>query len=74
SAYDSYVISKNIIKVLTKIGTRTVFATHIHELSRETDQMNKHSDSEYRVVPLSAGVEEINVDNKEEKSFKRTYV
>lgn len=74
AAYDSYVMSKNIVKALMKIGTRTVFATHIHELSREASQLNQDSESEYLVVPLSAGVKEIIDDNNEEKSFKRTYV
>lgn len=73
SAYDSYVISKNIVKSLKQIGPRVVFATHIHELSYETDIMNNEPDSVYLVVPLSAGVVKTR-DSKGEAGYKRTYV
>lgn len=56
SAYDGLIIAKNIVKCFRDIGVKTIYSTHLHELSKETDSLNQLSKSPNYVVSLIAGV------------------
>lgn len=71
TAYDGFIIGKNIVKALCDIGTKVVYSTHLHELSDAVDDMNSETNSENRVVPLTAGVEKVSSNGEVE--YVRTY-
>ncbi len=68
TAYDGYIIAKNIVKALRDIGTKTVYSTHLHELADAVDQINNENVGKSRIVSLRAEVEEA-----EGGGFIRTY-
>ncbi|HBN86346.1 MAG TPA: hypothetical protein DDZ89_21185 [Clostridiales bacterium] len=68
SAYDGLIIAKNVVRSFRDIGVKTIYSTHIHELSKETDSLNQLSKSPNYVVSLIAGV--MDTDNQVVRTFK----
>jgi DNA mismatch repair protein MutS len=71
SAYDGFIIACHVIKGLRDKGVKTVYSTHLHELSKESDSLNEKSDSPYKIVSLTAGVKEALLSG--EKTYERTF-
>lgn len=57
-------IAKDVVKAMRYIGTRTIFNTHMHELARHLDTLNRETEGTSKVESLITGVENGN------RSFK----
>ncbi len=59
-AYEASFIAAEILSAFAVLGTRVLFSTHLHELSREVAEINRRSAEEggVRVDTLVAGIEE----------------
>ncbi len=57
SAAGSYHLASDVIRVLKKIGIRTLFSTHLHELARGITEMNNAENGEGRIISLVARVD-----------------
>jgi len=75
SPRDSYLLARDLVKGMKLIGCRSVFATHILELAKEVDQINRELPGESELISMVAGVEQSG-DEREKDSLaksKRTY-
>jgi DNA mismatch repair ATPase MutS len=57
SAAGSYHLASDVIRILKKIGIRTLFSTHLHELARGISEMNNAENGEGRIISLVAQVD-----------------
>lgn len=57
-------IAKDVVKAMRYLGTRAIFNTHMHELARNLDEINKETDGTSKVISMVTGV------NKGRRSFK----
>lgn len=71
SAAEASHIAEQVIVGLSALGCRVVFATHLHELAHNLDQLNQNPAATHRIDHLSAGVEE-NTDMPGKRNFKVT--
>ena len=56
SEADGYYIVLDILNVLKKIGVRTIFATHLHALANDIEEINKKSEDDTNLVSIVANV------------------
>lgn len=40
---EGFFIARDVVRILLKLGVRTIFNTHMHKLAREVDELNKES-------------------------------
>ena len=68
NATESYYIARDIIKVLMITGTKTIFATHLHELAAAVDDMNNEEGVKEKAVSMVSRV----IEKKDgiERTFK----
>lgn len=71
SAGESFYLARDIVRVIRVLGARAIFATHLHELAADADNLNRETPGDSAVVSLVSmvRVEENNGDG----SAKRTY-
>ncbi|WP_255883989.1 MULTISPECIES: hypothetical protein [unclassified Ruminococcus] len=50
-------IAKDVVKAMRYIGVRAVFNTHMHDLARNLDEVNKSVDGESMIASMVTGVE-----------------
>ncbi|MBN2738028.1 MAG: hypothetical protein JXR70_13665 [Spirochaetales bacterium] len=55
---ESLYMAQDILRILLKLGTRTLFATHLHELAARYEDLNRASDYPDRCVSLVSRVSE----------------
>lgn len=54
NAGESLYIAQDIVRILRRMGTRALFATHLHELAADVDAFNANTTGDSRVVSLVA--------------------
>ncbi len=52
SAGESLYLARDIVRVMRLLGVRAIFATHLHELAADADEINAETDGDSRVVSL----------------------
>ena len=59
-SYEASYIAAEVLAGLSRVGCRTLFSTHLHELASEIDRINAESSAEggARIDTLVAGIEE----------------
>ena len=59
-SYEASYIAAEVLAGFSRVGCRTLFSTHLHELASEIDTINARTDSEggVRIDTLVAGIEE----------------
>lgn len=50
-------IAKDVVKAMRYLGARSVFNTHMHDLARNLDEVNKEVEGESRVESMVTGVD-----------------
>lgn len=66
---ESLYIAQDIVRVLKRMGTRALFATHLHELAADVDTLNEQTPGESRVLSLVASRIEAGADGMQ-RSYK----
>lgn len=56
AADESLFIAQDVVRVLRKLGARAVFATHLHNLAAECEQLNAQTEGDSRVVSIVSHV------------------
>jgi len=54
SAWESLYLAQDLLRVLRRVGARAIYATHMHELAANADQINADSEGDSLVVSLVA--------------------
>ncbi len=67
NATEGYYIARDIVKILMITGTKTVFATHLHELAAAVDEMNREDGVKEKAVSMVSRV----IEKKD--SIERTF-
>ncbi len=57
-AYEASLIGKEVITAMAVIGTRGIFATHLHDLANKKDEINSEENLKSKIDNLIVGVEE----------------
>ncbi len=71
SSGESLYIAEDVVRALRKLGTRCIFATHLHELAKELPGINAESDSGYLAASLVSMIsEEILDDGLHRRTYK----
>jgi DNA mismatch repair protein MutS len=52
SAGESLYLARDIVRVVRLLGARAVFATHLHELAADADEINAETEGDSKVVSL----------------------
>ncbi len=74
SPRESFYLALDIVRALRLYEARAVFATHLHELAENLDQLNAETESDSMVASLVAGVDQEGKDLESETRFvERTY-
>jgi DNA mismatch repair protein MutS len=71
---ESLYLAQDVVRVMLKIGARTIFSTHLHELAAGLDKLNAEIDGDSQAASLVASFVE-NMDEKilSETPIKRSY-
>jgi DNA mismatch repair ATPase MutS len=69
---ESLYLSMDVVRILLKLGARTIFATHLHELACELEALNRECDGHSKAVSMVARIEE-KESSRTGKSFRRTF-
>jgi DNA mismatch repair protein MutS len=71
SAGESLYLARDIVRVVRLLGARAVFATHLHELAADADEINAETEGDSKVVSL---VSMVMIEKAEDgESARRTY-
>jgi DNA mismatch repair ATPase MutS len=71
SAGESLYLARDIVRVMRLLGARAIFATHLHELAADADEINAETAGDSRVVSLVSMVQiETGADGE---TARRTY-
>ena len=57
-SFEASVIAGELLQALSAFGCRGIFATHLHELSQRTNELNAHPKCRCKIDNLVAGVEQ----------------
>lgn len=52
SAGESLYLARDIVRVVRLLGARAIFATHLHELAADADEINAETEGESKVISL----------------------
>lgn len=64
-------LARDIVRILRRLGTRAIFATHMHELAESVDRLNKDTPGDSLAVSMVASlIEEGHQDGMRAHSFK----
>lgn len=55
---EGYFIARDVVRILRKMGVRTIYNTHMHKLAMELDELNQEGDGESKVASLVVEAEE----------------
>ncbi|NDJ78113.1 MAG: hypothetical protein GYB65_17835 [Chloroflexi bacterium] len=58
SAGESLYLARDIVRILRRLGTRAVFATHLHDLAAGVDDLNASTPGDSEIVSLVARMHE----------------
>ncbi|MCG8571148.1 MAG: hypothetical protein MJB14_13525 [Spirochaetes bacterium] len=73
NAGESIYIAEDIIKVLSILGARVIFATHLHDLAAKADILNQETNGKSRIISLVSHVTEDKNKLQNEQTIKRTF-
>ncbi|MCB8986095.1 MAG: hypothetical protein H6659_19860 [Ardenticatenaceae bacterium] len=54
SAWESLYLAQDLLRILRRVGLRAIYATHMHELAANVDQLNSESEGDSLLVSLVA--------------------
>jgi DNA mismatch repair protein MutS len=69
---ESLYLCRDLIRIFLLLGARTIFATHLHELAAELEELNRRSSGESRAVSLVSLIKD-GGDDRDEAEFRRTF-
>ncbi len=69
SASESLFLARDVIRAFRLLGTRVIFATHLHELAADCDAMNEETEGDSRIISV---VSQVRLE-EEKGNIKRTY-
>ncbi len=68
NAGESLYIAQDIVRIMRRMGTRALFATHLHELAVDVEAFNAHTTGDSHVVSLVAS--RSTAEDSEQRSYK----
>ncbi|MEO1286793.1 MAG: hypothetical protein AAFV93_03425 [Chloroflexota bacterium] len=69
SATESLFLARDVIRAFRLLGVRAIFATHLHDLAADSDNMNAETAGDSRIISVVSQVQTIDDNGK----VKRTY-
>lgn len=69
SATESLFLARDVIRAFRLLGTRAIFATHLHDLASDCDVMNSETEGDSKIISVVSQVQVINTNGE----IKRTY-
>lgn len=69
SASESYFLARDVIRAFRLLGVRAIFATHLHELAENCEEMNELTEGDSKIISV---VSQVQISN-EDGEIKRTY-
>lgn len=69
SASESLFLARDVVRAFRLLGTRAIFATHLHDLAADCEAMNAETDGDSQIISVVSQVQVINTDGE----IKRTY-
>jgi DNA mismatch repair ATPase MutS len=69
SASESLFLAQEVVSAFRLLGVRAIFATHLHDLAAEADNMNEAVEGDSRIVSM---VSQVQIES-EGQSIRRTY-
>lgn len=55
---ESFLLARDVLRILRLLGARAIYTTHIHDLAKEVDRLNGKSPGSGRIVSLISLVED----------------
>lgn len=71
SSVESVILCKDVVRVLRLMGVRAIFATHLHELAADTDEINREIGGDSKIISMVSQVD-LEIDDEGER-HRRTY-
>ena len=69
---ESLYLCRDLIRIFLLLGARTIFATHLHELAAELDDLNRESNGTSKAVSLVSLIKD-GTGESAEVEFRRTF-
>lgn len=57
---ESLYLAHDIVRILRRVGARTIYSTHLHELANQVEQLNKSVPGESKVISVVSSPLETN--------------
>ncbi len=76
AAGESLYLARDIVRIMCIMGTRAIFATHLHELAASVEKLNSDTEGDSRVISMVASLidqEVINRAKDDGSPVKRSY-
>lgn len=74
SAGESLYLARDIVRILRRLGARAIYATHLHELAADVDDINAATPGDSRIVSLVSLIsEDSTAGNGAPGSIRQTY-
>jgi DNA mismatch repair protein MutS len=64
---ESLYLAQDILRVLRMLGTRALYATHLHGLAASAEQVNRDTPGESRLLSMAAQIEHLSPANSEDE-------
>jgi DNA mismatch repair protein MutS len=61
---ESLYIAQDIVRILRRLGTRAIFATHLHELAADVDELNANTAGDSLIISLVASRRDTGEDGR----------
>ena len=71
SATESLMLARDVVRALRLSGVRGIFATHLHELASDADELNQETDGESHIISV---VSQVITGENNGNTIQRTYV
>ena len=55
---EGYYIARDVVRILKRLGVRTIYNTHMHKLAREAEALNKEETGDSQIASLVAETED----------------
>lgn len=55
---EGYYIARDVVRILKRLGVRTIYNTHMHKLAREAETLNKEETGDSQIASLVAETED----------------
>jgi len=69
SASESLFLARDVVRAFRLLGTRAIFATHLHDLAADSENMNTETEGDSRIISVVSQVQ----SSEENGKIKRTY-